>query len=315
MARMPDDTPIHDDPDWPRASAWLAGAPSPTAGAPLTVVGLPVRAGSVTPGRCDRAPSAIRAALTRLSTYDVESGVDLRELPVRDCGDAVLPDGPLAEILRPAEAAVRAALEGAAAAAVLGGNDAITRPAARACADRLSDVALLTFDGHFDLRDTKRGLSNGNPVRALLDDGLPGDHVVEIGTRPFANSRTYAEFARAAGIQYVTADQARARGLTAVVEDALERWSGRARAIYVDVDLDVLERAQAPGSPGSRPGGLDFAELRRAVVRCGIHPQVRALGIVELDPTQDVAEITTTSAALLLLSFASGVLQRMRATR
>ena len=37
----------------------------------------------------------------------------------------------------------------------------------------LDKVGLLTLDAHFDMRDTSEGLSNGNPVRALIDGTVP----------------------------------------------------------------------------------------------------------------------------------------------
>src|SRR5215468_3445928 len=69
-----------DDPYWPRASAWLAGEfeASPSGG--LAVIGAPLRLGSITPGRCDLAPAAVRSILRKFSCYDIESDVDLRRL-------------------------------------------------------------------------------------------------------------------------------------------------------------------------------------------------------------------------------------------
>src|SRR6185437_8510616 len=48
----------------------------------------------------------------------------------------------------------------------------------------LGRVGLITFDAHFDLRDTDLGLNNGNPVQALLEDGLPGANIGQIGLAP-----------------------------------------------------------------------------------------------------------------------------------
>ena len=81
-------------------------------------------------------------------------------------------------------------------------------------------------------------------------------------------------------------------------------------AIYVDLDLDVLDRAFAPATPGSRPGGLNPWELRHAAHLCGRHPKVRILDLVEIDPPNDIADMTSLAAAACLLSFTSGVLRR-----
>ena len=91
---------------------------------------------------------------------------------------------------------------------------------------------------------------------------------------------------------------------------ALEHLAERADAIYVDVDLDVLDRAFAPACPGARPGGLAPMEVRRAARLAGRHPKVRAMDIVEVDPTQDVADVTVLTAASCLLSFSAGLVAR-----
>lgn len=303
------------DPRWPRASDWLAGGHLSDASGVLGVVGLPVGIDAVTPGRCDLAPAAVRKRLTRMSTYDLAADVDLRELIARDCGDAPVAALPLAAMFEPARRAVQAALDGSVAALVLGGHDAITRPACRALGNDIGRLALLTLDAHFDLRDLDGGLSNGNPVRALLADGLSGRNVVQLGLQPFANSRDYAEVARAAGSTFMTVGTWRQRGIVATVTAMLDSLATRADAIYVDCDLDVLDRCHVPGAPGARPGGLAPHELFEALVACGRHRSVRALGLVEVDPTRDVANLSTFAAASGALAFASGVAQRVRAAR
>lgn len=301
-----------DDPRWPTAQRWLAGEHFADVRGTLGIIGLPVHAGAVTPGRCDLAPAAFRHALARLSCHDLAADVDLRELDARDHGDAIVADFALAAMAAPAQAAVRAALAEATATLVLGGHDAITRPACLAIASAPARCALLTLDAHLDLRDLDTGLSNGNPVRALLADGVPGRQIVELGLQPFANSRDYAAVARAAGITTVTVETWRARGIVATVDAALAELAQHADAIHVDVDLDVLDRAFAPAAAGSRPGGLRPDELLAAVRAAGRHPRVRSLGIVECDPTRDVADATVLAGALAAVQFAAGVVERLR---
>jgi formiminoglutamase len=279
-------TSLHHDPNWPRASDWLRGLTTGAALGPLSVIGVPI-ARSITPGRCDLGPPAIRAALDRFSTYDFTNGLDVRDLAVTDFGDLGFP-----------------ALQTAIGPMVLlGGDNSITYPAVAA----LGDSSLITFDAHLDLRDTDRGLTNGNPIRALLEDGYPGDRITQIGIQSFANSAAYAEVARRAGIHLVTAEEVHARGIAPIVEDALDRAVG---PVYIDLDVDVLDRAFSPATPGSRPGGLFPWQLRIAARMCGTSPKVRAMDLVEIDPTKDIADTTCLAAASFLLSFASGVLER-----
>jgi formiminoglutamase len=299
---------VTDDPRWPRASAWLAGDHVPEPRARLGVVGAPVRLGSISGGRFDLAPAAIREALSRFGTWDGRS--DLRAVAARDEGDLRLADRRPEEALGEIAGAVGGTLDTFDAVVVLGGDNSITRPAVRGVGRDLERVALLTLDAHHDLRDTGAGLTNGNPIRALLEDGLPGPSIAQIGLQPFANSVAYAEVARDAGITVVTVDDIRARGIETAVTEALDHLASRAEAIYVDLDLDVLDRAFAPACPGSRPGGLAPWEVQAGARLAGAHPKVRAMDLVEVDPERDVAEATVLAAASCLLAFASGVARR-----
>lgn len=287
-----------EDPNWPRASHWLAqGSDLPARGSPtdLAIAGLPFNQ-SITPGRCDLAPAAIRQALQRFSTYDVDLQVDLRGLAVKDYGDV--------EKLPPLQAT---------AVVLLGGDNNVTRIGVQSVGIPLAECGLLTFDAHHDVRDMTGGFHNGNPIRALLDLGLPGTNIVQIGIQPFANSQSYSELASRSGITVVTADQVYARGIEPVVSEALARLANRARFIYIDLDVDVLDRAFAPACPGSRPGGLQPWMLRNAARLCGRHPKVKVIDIVEVDPTQDIADVTCLAAASFLLAFAAGVATRKMA--
>src|SRR5262245_47116269 len=304
-------TQITNDPFWPRASAWLAGEHAEKTLGRLAVLGAPLRLGSITPGRCDLAPAAVRSILHKFSCYDVESDADLGLLEARDLGDLALAEVRLEDALEPLRDAVRGALIDADAVAILGGDNGVTRPAAHGITASLDLIGVITLDAHFDLRDLSNGLTNGNPIRALLEDGVRGQNIVQIGIQPFANSREYTEVARDRGITVITMNQVRAHSLEAILNESLDDLACRVEAIYVDLDLDVLDRTFAPATPGSRPGGLTPWELRRVAWLCGFHPKVRAIDLVEVDPTLDVADATTMTTAACLLSFASGLLSRL----
>jgi formimidoylglutamase len=305
---------ITDDPFWPRASAWLAGEFVPSSSISLAVIGAPLRLGSITSGRCDLAPDAVRAILRKFSVYDIESDVDLRRLEVRDLGNLDIAEARIEEAFEPIKQAVSGAFKNADAVVLLGGDNSITRPGLHGVADSLDisleSCGLITLDAHFDLRDLSSGLSNGNPVRALLADGLPGENIVQIGIQAFANSQAYAQVASDTGITVVTMSQIRAHGVERLLTESLDQLSERVEHIYVDLDVDVLDRIFAPATPGSRPGGLTPYELRRAAWLCGAHQKVRAIDLVEVDPTLDVADATVMATGACLLSFASGFLTR-----
>jgi len=273
--------------------------------APVALIGAGLNERSLTPGRCDLGPKALRSVLPRFSTYDLETGVDL-STRVHDAGDVALKGVSPADAFAPLRDAVAA--QGARALTVLiGGNNAITRPGVHGLG--LDRVGVLTLDAHFDLRDTDQGLTNGNPIQALLEDGLDGQRISQVGLAPFANTRRAHDKARAAGISVRTARDCREQGLAAVVAQELERLSALCAVIYVDFDIDVIDRSHWPASPGARPGGVSVQDFFDATRVIGAHPKVRAADLTEYDPSLEIGDLGSLTAGRwfceLLTGFAS----------
>jgi formiminoglutamase len=308
-----------EDPGWPRAATWLAGGGSSDPAAPLlAVLGVPLSQASISPSGAHETPAAVRRVLRRYATFAAidGGGVELEQVAVRDLGDLELAGLPNVE----AQDQIAQALAGLGSrpelprppdlVVLLGGDNAITRPACRGLLPELAEVGLLTLDAHHDVRGFHDGPTNGTPVRGLVDEGLPGGNVVQIGIGTFTNSAAYRRYADEAGIATVTVAEARAEGVGACVRRHLDALSRRCRAVYVDLDVDVLDVAFAPGCPGARPGGLTPTELHGAALEAGRHRAVRAIDIVEVDATADPGGQTVDNAALCLLHAAAGLTLR-----
>lgn len=297
------------DPNWPRAKEWLAGAHHDHTSSSVGVLGVPLHRASISQSRADLAPAAMRAALFKFSVYDIELETDLRTVVAHDAGDMMLFGISPEDALTPVSERIQELRARNDTIVALGGDNSITRPVMHGLGP-LDRMGLVTFDAHFDLRELEDGLTNGNPVRALLADGLPGTSIAQIGIQPFANSPRHAAVAKEAGIHVVARDEVARRGIDDVVADALELIASRVDHIHIDIDVDVLDRAFAPATPGSRPGGLSPLELRRALTACGRHPKVASADIVEVSPPDDVADVTSMTAAQLFLAFVSGIAAR-----
>ena len=251
--------------------------------APVALLGAPMEAGSVTPGRCDLAPETVRRTLRRFSTYDLETGEEI-QTGVRDLGDVDVRGISPADGFGPIVEAVRGAVADHELTLLVGGNNAVTRPAAHGLALPLERVGLITIDAHFDMRETDGGPMNGNPIRCLLEDGLPGRNLVQIGLAPFANTGTF------------TLSECLEDGIFLVLDDALERLA-HVEAIIVDFDIDVIDRAQCPGAPGARPGGMPARMFFDAARYLASDPRVKLVDLTEFDPSLDVGDTTALTAA------------------
>ncbi|MDR2997600.1 MAG: agmatinase family protein [Microbacterium sp.] len=292
------------DPSWPRAGAWPAFDGAPTDAA---ILGVPVWRTSLSPTGAHATPAAIREALPRYSaTLMGPPVVDLNEaLRIVDAGDVVEPDGDDGTARTVARVAELAAASRRVIA--LGGDNSLTYSVARGAAA----TGLITFDAHFDLRD---GVSNGTPVRRLVEDAPEGERIdprriVQIGIADYANSAAYAQRAADWGIRVITLDELRARGIADVTAEALEiAGAGADPRIHLDIDVDVCDRSVAPGCPASVPGGLAAWELRALTRAVGADARVTSADLAEVDATVDAEDGRTVRlAALCVLELLAGL--------
>ncbi|WP_425843946.1 arginase family protein [Agrococcus sp. TSP3-2-1] len=300
------DAALPHDPSWPRAGDWPALG---SADGPLdaVLVGLGTHATSISPTAAHGTPPAVRAALRRSSPH--AAGVDLAALRLADAGDAADPDGdePAAAALV-ARAAARARL-----VLGIGGDNAATVPAALgAWGERIGTAGLITIDAHHDLRD---GRSNGSPVRRLLEAGLDGRRVVQIGIQDFANSDAYARRAADAGITVIRRDACEEAPIREIAARAIAIAAAAGGPVHVDVDVDACDRAAAPGCPASLPGGLSAWQLRQLVRALASASEVTSIDFTEVDASADTPDGRTVRlVAVCVLEALAGLASRPAAS-
>lgn len=264
----------------------------------IALLGVPWDGSSSGERGAAEAPAAIRAALRAPSSnaYN-ERGDDLGDRAVlEDAGDVdVATDG---EAARAAiTAAVARLTHSGRRPLILGGDHSISYPSLRAFAGRHEPVTVLHLDAHADLYDAFEGdrYSHACPFARVMEERLAG-RLIQIGVRTLT-AHQRAQAARF-GVETLGADRWR---------DVLPLL-GRVRgALYVSLDLDVLEPMLAPGLSHPEPGGLTVREVLE--VLSAIRTPVIGADIVEYNPRLDVRDLTARVAAKLLKELA-GVMRR-----
>jgi formiminoglutamase len=291
------------DPKWTRANTLIA---TTNTSAKIALVGVPANKGSISPTSADQTPDAIRGALARFSTYSTSQDIELSEESFTDLGNIDSPDGP--EGTARVHSFVKDLLAKHQLIIALGGDNSITYSVASGLWPDLSKIGLITFDAHYDLRD---GQSNGSPVWQLIQAGLPGKNIVQIGIADFANSAQYSQRAKENGITVISRAQLREQSIAEVLRKALEIAGADGREIYIDLDVDVCDRSVVPACPAAMPGGISADELRQAAFLVGADKRVRAIDITEIDSAADSEDQRTVRlGALLVLEAASGFATR-----
>lgn len=286
---------------WPNLSELVSTAHS---NAPVGLIGAPLAAGSVTQGRCDLAPGVLRQTLRRIGRYDVETGRELAT-QVLDHGDVPVEGLRIEDATPLIRDEVAASVQAHSLTLLAGGNNAVTRPGVLGLEMALADVGLITLDAHFDMRDLDDGLSNGNPVRALIEDGLPGANIAQVGLAPFANSRQMHQDALTAGNLVIAIGEVRQEGIDRAVGRALTHVA-HCKALVIDCDIDVIDRSQFPAAPGARPGGMAVDDFFHAVRRLAADPRVRLIDLTEWDPPLDPSDLSALTAARWLAECLAG---------
>jgi formimidoylglutamase len=279
------------DPLWPRAASLFSQKSENQAD--VTVVGVPASQTSLSPTSAHQTPNAIRQALQRYSTAHSDPRVNLEKVSLQDAGDITSPDSDeVAAISELKSIAAKSSL-----VIALGGDNSITYCGVQA----MQATGLITLDAHYDLRD---GVSNGSPVRRLIEAGLSGKKVVQIGIADFSNSTEYAKRAKDFGITVIPRSELRSKSIEDIWAIALSVAGDK---VFVDFDMDVCDRSVVPACPAAAPGGISADELRQFAFLAGSSPSVIGADITEIDASKDSAdERTVRLAALVVLEIAAG---------
>lgn len=241
-------------------------------------------------------------------------------LRVCDYGDADVVIGSTERTFANVRAFVGEILAGGALPVLLGGDHGITWPAATAVADHYGHgrIGIVHFDAHADTADEIDGnlASHGTPMRRLIESGaVRGPNFVQVGLRGYWPPADVFAWMREQGMRYHLMEEVWERGLRAVMDDAVAEALEGCDALYLSVDIDVLDPGFAPGTGTPEPGGLAPVDLLRAVRRLALETPLVALDVVEVAPAYDWAELTVNNAHRVVLEVLAGLAVRRGAPR
>lgn len=234
------------------------------------------------------ASSAIRGESYSIETYSPYQDKDLEDINVFDAGDLELPFGNTAKVIDRIEEFALGILRDGKIPFMIGGEHLVTLGAVRAAAKKYSDLHIIHFDAHSDLRDEYLGetLSHATVIRRCWD--LVGDgRIFQFGIR--SGSREEINW----GKEHVFTCFFNFSRLDDIVDYL------RDRPVYLTVDLDVLDTSVFPGTGTPEAGGVSFNELLDAVRKVSCL-NIVALDMTELAPPLDPTGASTSLACKLL---------------
>jgi len=201
---------------------------------------------------------------------------------------------------------------------VLGGDHSIAIGSMAASAQS-ADIGVLWFDAHGDFNTpatSPSGNIHGMPLAAALglggfaDEpwahaaGFEASNLVWIGLRDVDDAEADA-IVDSAATAFTIADIDE-RGVTAVVEEALDIASTGVDGLHVSLDLDWLDPNEAPGVGTPARGGVTYREAHAALetvaARDATASLLRSMDLVEVNPILDARNETANLAVELAAS-------------
>ena len=294
---------------------------------PLHIIGVPLDLGGGRRG-VDMGPSAFRIAglgdrLAALGYVIVDKGDLPAPIPEtqkqRDERKKYI--GDIARVCQKLYQLSLASLESGAMPIVLGGDHSLAAGSVAASAEwakKTADqpIGLLWIDAHGDMNTPATSLSgnvHGMPLAALLGNEpselariggfspkVSPAHTVLIGVRNLDEREKVA--VRDSQAHVFTMKDIDRQGIASIVEQAVSLAGSGTAGIHVSFDMDVCDPLIAPGVGTPVKGGLDYREAHMVMEIVADSGLLRALDLVEVNPTLDVQNTTAQLGTELALS-------------
>jgi len=248
-----------------------------------------------------KAPKEIRQASWNFETYDLRTGIDLKDIQVHDYGNLDVDNIGSEEMVEKVKDFTSSLLAENKFPIAIGGEHSITPGVVKAFPN---DIAVLFLDAHMDFRERyENDVNNHACAMRRVTNHINIKNISVLGVR----SAEKEEFndAKEAGLFYRDAFSIRKNGVSKTVKDVKEYL--KEKKIYLTLDIDVIDPAYAPGASTPEPFGLtpfDILEIIEA-----FSPQFIGFDIVEVCPPYDNGE-TALLAAKLMRSLIGAVWSR-----
>jgi len=260
------------------------------------IIGLPLDLTETFRSGTAEGPDAIRESSESIESYSPVLDIDLEEFDIADFGNLDFQGMSL-------EAAIHLISNTTSKfndfrLAFFGGEHTVTLGVLKSYYEKYGKhLYLVVADAHTDLREEYEGkrLSHATWLKRTLEF-LPPENIVLLGVR----SGTREEF------QHKLLEMRE----DVEIEDATMVKLSQARAVYLSIDIDVLDSPYVPGCGNPEPGGLHYKELEEFIHWLGTSTNLVGFDLVEVAPPYDSAQITSITAARLVREVMAAVLCR-----
>lgn len=246
---------------------------------------------------------------------DVDSGLWLRpkDAPnISDIGDFHINPTDLRDTTKTVIQGVSDIVKRGGMPVLLGGDHYVAYPGfagfARGLSERGSNPRLgyLHIDSHPDFRD-RHGVggkyTHGTQARRLSEDArISYKNMAWVGLNGSVIDPAQHRIFQTGGMKVMSAKVIREQGPAEVVKRAMEVVADSTDAVYVTIDIDVVDGSESPGTGATVFTGITATEFLGMMEALSAYDIIKAVDICEVSPPLDPTERTVHLAAIGLLT-------------
>ena len=260
----------------------------------MLVVKVPAINGLGKTAGCEKAPDAVLEALKNI--YSNESGKEVKDLEIKEIK---VDNSNIEESNQNIFNEAKKIFESDDKIIFLGGDHSISYSTVKAFASCFDNPGLIVLDAHADCTNSFKPPTNEDWLRVLIESGFPASNVILVGLRNVFKNKEEKEMPKINIFSNKELFEDIHKTCDLIMESAR-----KFDALYVSVDLDVVDPAYAPAVTYPEPAGLSSRELIYLIQRLNLLKNMKAVDIVEISPKKDMNNMTTKLGAKIVAELA-----------
>jgi len=182
-------------------------------------------------------------------------------------------------------------------AIILGGDHSITAPCVKGFAKNNDNFKFIVLDAHPDLMDDFDPPTQEDYLKVLIEKGIiKPENILLIGLRNM--DKQELDYLKEKNIKYYSAKYLFEKGIKELIFKIID-WADK--PLYLSIDIDVVDPVEAIGTGYLEHGGLSSRELIFLLQELKKTNKIKMCDLVEVNPSKDVNNITSTLAAKILV--------------
>jgi len=273
-----------------KVPSYFADAESSFRDAEFVIFGVPYdRTSSFRMGAV-QGPGGIRQAGWNFETFDLRTGLDLRDIRMHDYGDLDVEGCRPSEMIEKVKQCVSLVLKQGKFPIGLGGEHSVTAGVIQAFP---KDIAVVSLDAHMDFREQyENEACNHACVIRRISDHIKLSNIAVLGIR--SAEKEEFDLAQKQKLFFRDVYTIQKQSLPVILEETRRYLHGK--KIYLTLDIDVVDPAYAPGTSTPEPYGLTPQDIRECLEF--FSPDLVGFDVVEVCPPYDHGQTALLAARL-----------------